>query len=198
MKPNQIAVGSPEQKERYEKIGDFAAQLGLMLCEWTRMQENLGILYSSILSDDSTSDKGLELWHKNQSDRGQRQMLRCLIASEEHKTVLGRCPKSRKDVEWVLDKIDNEISKERNNLAHAVYILTEGAAAPDYIFRNPKSKNLMGKDLIGCARWCRDVCFALAGFEWAMFGGFNFNCPPSMPGPFEWPDRPDLPKREHY
>lgn len=204
-KPQQIIIGSDQQKLRYKQIGEFATELGLMVYEWNRLQENLGILFSCILTGDPMSNKGLSVWHSTPSDRAQRNMLRALIRTTEQNEafrpfILDQFPRSREDIEWIIACLDHkpEISNERNNIAHAVYIMKEGIVAPDDVFQNPRSMNLKGKKLIARVKWCRDCCLVLSEYAWAILGGLNLGFDPTKRLHFAWPDRPQLPNRGSY
>lgn len=120
-----------------------AMAIGYVACSWSNLQDNLGHLYSAVISDGGLSEIGLATWHCHQSDRAQRDML--LAAAE---SAFQTRPELIDKIRSLKVKVD-ALADLRNDFIHASYALLHRAkdtvVIPHDYYGNKRSKKLAKK-----------------------------------------------------
>ena len=181
-----------EKIEAAEKaLESYKLALGKIAHAWNHMQEQLGMLFCMVSGLDNSM--GMGIWHALKSDRSQRDLLEAaIIAAEKDEEWKHDFPKAKKDIEWLLKKVD-ALADWRNSAIHApMYSGLELEVRPFTFWGNPNAAKLHGKDLFAHFEWYEHYADAIRLFASEMTLALMGRRRPNsawMP----WPDRPLLP-----
>ena len=190
-------IATPEPNAIFEALDDYAIAVGRVVYEWNHVHEELGRLFVAVRNEDK--DRLLTKWWSCKTDGGQRTMLRDAVTNAPTKNGWKKeFPKAVDDLNWLLNHVD-ELAEDRHNAVHAPvspYFNADGSTEVMAAYlnarpRHPRAEKLMGKELVEFA-WCERYAETLSGFI------RRLRMAMALPRRFEWPERPDIPKREDF
>jgi hypothetical protein len=187
-----MPVKTPKQRERERKklFRPYANEIGWIVYEWNRLQENLGELFATLVKPKHHS-LGIGIWHSVSNDRAQRKMLRKALSALEKKL---KFPEAAEDIRWILSNAD-DLAEQRNDAVHSPFVFAIDAGTdtltlmPLYFLGNPRAANLQNKDLLKEFASYRERASVLASFA------ERLRIALSHPDHFKMPERPALPER---
>jgi hypothetical protein len=191
-----IELKPPTLQEQEKPFQPYAEELGRLVFAWNRLHANLGRLFW-VVTGISSERMPLAIWHSTPSDLSQRRMLRAAVET------FGEKEQKRKDILWLLDKLDRSLSHNRNEAVHAPLVFFTGLfesnisqtrIAPDTHSGSPLASRLSEKgDLLQEFKYYRDYAACLSDYVLALFTCLRVrdHGQPNWP----WPDRPCLPNR---
>jgi hypothetical protein len=191
--------GAPTKSEPtdvFDALDDYATAVGRVVYEWNYLHEELGRLFVVVRNE----DKALLLtkWWSCKTDAGQRTMLKDAVTNAPKGGWKKERPRAVDDLNWLLERVD-ELAEDRHNAVHAPvspYFNADGSAEVMAAYlkahpRHPRAEKLMGKDLLVEFAWCAEYATALSRFTLLMRMAILLRR-------YEWPPRPDIPKREDF
>src|SRR3954470_9699664 len=81
----------------------YATSLGELVFAWNDLHENLSKLFELAIKS-PLRNMGTSIWHSTDSDFAQRKMLRAAVERASH-----LLPPQRKDILWILNRIDDTL-----------------------------------------------------------------------------------------
>lgn len=182
------------KRARERAFRPYAIQIGWIACEWNRLQEALGELFSDIVQPD-TKRIGYAIWHSTDNDRTLRNMLRETTEASKAENKVEQRPYD--DITWILSQID-KLAGRRNTAIHAPFAMVSTSTSdsgieivPWHHVGHPRAKELKDKSLPDEFRWYRDHLEKLGDFAEELHWAVIF---PDV----AWPDRPQLPSRGQF
>lgn len=161
--------------------------IGRLVVNWGTLHDDLAVLFAAVMGlYPNGMHIALAAWQSHSNDRAQREMLRAAaIARFNPANQRPSVDPFLKEIEWLLNQCDRA-AEPRNNIVHASYTLSHTENGPETsssdFFGNRRSKNLVGKDLVGEAVRCSDTSRALSVFcrrlTWSVGTG---EAPPKRP-----------------
>lgn len=182
--------------DAFDALDEYATAVGRVVYEWNHLHEELGKLFVVVRNEDK--DRLLIKWWSCKTDTGQRKMLKDAVTNAPKLRWKG-LPKAPADLNWLLERV-NELAEDRNDAVHAPvspYFKQDGSTEVMAAYlnahpRHPRAESLMGKVLLVEFAWCAGYAAALIGFTRRLRLAIAF------PRLQEWPERPDIPKREDF
>jgi hypothetical protein len=167
----------------------YALEIGQLTREWNALHDNLGQIFSRIVSPLNYNISGA-VWYSTPSDAAQRKMLKAAylawgaIDTKTH-------PHAKADIKWLIDEVQI-LADQRNDAIHAPILVGKSSRTGgmivevDIFYGNPRAKKLYGKELIKELTWYRMRADTLKKFSvlvWLHLRRTDGS----------WPERPLLP-----
>jgi hypothetical protein len=170
-----------------------AARIGQLVIAWNELHETLSKLFELVV-DSPHRKMGVSIWHSTDNDFAQRKMLRAAIGRSKKLK-----PPQSEDIIWVLNRIDDTLRHNGNDVVHSPYLHIYGLAKasklhvmPDVHSESPRAKSLFNKMVAdGLAEHIEEAT-QLAD----RLGDFANNMFRTILNPTErsWQQRPKLPR----
>jgi hypothetical protein len=137
-----------------DRASEYRSQVGFVATSWNVLQESLGALFASVLSNIHVH-VALAIWYSEPNDRAQRRLLRAAInagALDHTKQASKLPPHAKDDLLWLLESADT-LGSRRDQALHApvTFDLSDAenlSMMAAYFQGNPLAAQLRGKDLI--------------------------------------------------
>jgi hypothetical protein len=179
---------APKPKlSKIELRDQHALLIGRIAMTWNILHENLATLFGALFEHKDLK-LALASWHSQVNDAAQREMLRAVA-----ETKFGPDAKAYEEINWILEKIKQQIANQRNIGIHMpVMFLThvqsqEPAAMPLYFSGNRRANTMHGKDLLKEYQHYEGQIDKLNNYLLAIDWNLTH---PTLQKP--WPDRPRL------
>ena len=159
-----MAANLRELRKLHDK---YALELGRMVAEWNNLHDSLAYLFwqATGISDSTLS---FAIWHSTPSDLSQRKMLRAVAMEKYAKDI-----EYRKDILWLIDKIDHQLASKRNDANHAPVVFRHSSSglsiAPLSGLGNPRADGLDGKEIVKEIIWYRKMASVLNEYAYDLY-----------------------------
>ena len=188
--PNIVRFSTFEETKK--AFDAYVAAVGKVAYAWNYLHEELGKLF--VVVGGAEREVALSIWYSVRNDGAQREILRAAVnATNSERSE--RLPKAPDDLKWLLDRA-NDLADARNNAVHApcsLYIGGTGSEmGPAFSNGNPRTKKLMGKELLVEFAWCERYAETLSRFT-RMLG-----IAIALPERYQWPERPKILSPEDF
>jgi hypothetical protein len=178
-----------EIKNLDKAMEPYMLAIGKVATNWNYLQEALAQLL--VLITGIKDHVALAIWHSTSNDRAQREMLRAAIDAVSPGWENTKFATAQADLIWLLNNADT-LAEKRNNAVHAPCIPSIGGEGveivPFVIYRNPRAKKLINKDILVEFAWYEKSTEAMISFARQAESAFRADNNP-------WPDRPQMPSR---
>jgi len=113
-----MTADTPPRKLDTQELRDtHALAIGRIVIAWNEFQENLGQIFASLF-DRADYRSALVAWHALENDRAQREMIRAVA-----KLKLGSESKAFREINWLLEQANQQLSNQRNFGIHTPLIV---------------------------------------------------------------------------
>jgi hypothetical protein len=179
----------------------FANELGWILFEWNSLHEGLCQIFADLVTP-ANREIAYAIWHSTPSDRAQRDMLSSSLKAFKPTDL--RTRKLCEGTSSVLGKMQ-ALAGRRNDAIHAplMFVSLDGKDGLKLeiealsLSRNPRGKDFPAyqDELQEEFMWYRDHLERLSRYATALHAAWTYH---DTAVSFPWPDKPQLPPREHY
>lgn len=191
---------APSKKPRIKKgtrrqfdaaFDPVAKEIGHLIRNWNHLHEQLVTIFALVLTPDNMGVP-LAVWHTQQSDFQQREMLRAALKKwYKSDDRFKNCLSFTDETLWLLNECENTLRDRRNNVMHTpLNILMncdtfEFFVEPNDFQQHKRAVKMKNEDLLPYIKHLRESTLLLSTYAIAIWVNMRMNRP--------LPQRPKLP-----